>query len=635
VDGARPSSGPIRFGTFEVDPNAGELRKQGVRIKLQDQPLQILRVLLERPGEVVTREQLQQRVWPADTFVDFDHGLYNAIKRLREALGDIAEAPRFIETIPRRGYRFIGVVNGNGNAPIGSAEIAPPLDNPSISRRSLRLGIAIGAVGIVMLLAVIALMPTDSWRIRWFNGSVPEIRSVAVLPLQNLSGDSSQDYFADGMTEELITELSQVSALKVISRTSVMRYKGSSRPLPQIARELGVECIITGSVLRSGNRVRTTAQLIYAPQDKNIWAQSYERDIQDVLALQSTVASAIVEGIRVKMTPGEQAQLSSHRPVNLKAHEAYLQGRYHLQLEEQATFKKDKAKVMDLEAAKAETYFREAIKEDPDYAPSYLGIFEAWQSTALPNRDWQERARPLLLKALQLDDSLAEAHRAMASIRFRVEWNWPGAEKEYQRAIQLAPSNADTHDEYATLLAETARTQEAVREFELAQSLDPQNDHMAAAFYWTRQFDRAITLYQSQAQLRPSDFFPHYQLANIYAVLGKNDEAISEWQKMATVLEYNEMAADIGHAYRTGGYNQALRVFSKEIEASSKKASFVPSWFIASIYGFMGDKDRAFAWLEKAYEVRDGVDSLYDPSWDPLRSDPRFKDLMRRVGLPQ
>jgi len=486
----------------------------------------------------------------------------------------------------------------------------------------------------VLLLAV-ALAATWFGTRRGSSGAAPVIHSLAVLPLENLSGDSSQDYFTDGMTEELITDLSQIKALKVISRKSVMRYKKSDKSLPQIAQELGVDGIIEGSVRRFGDQVRVSAQLIYAPTETALWAQSYERNLQDVLALQSTVASAIAEGIRVQMTPREQAKLGSHRPVNLKAHEAYLQGRYHLQLEQNAVFKKDKAKLMNAESAKAEEYFRQAMKEDPDYAAPYLGIWEAGLGNALPPRDWITRAKPLVLKALQLDDSVAEAHRALASIRNSYEWDWLGAEKEYQRAIQLAPSNADAHDEYAIFLAQTARTQEAVKEWELAQSLDPQNDHIAHGLYWTRQFDRAIPLYQSEAQLRPSDSYPHMQLANIYALLGKQHDAISEWQKMGAVLEYKEISAEIVNAYQTRGYKHALQVFTKAMEVESQKTSFIPTWYIASIYGYMGDKDRAFAWLEKAYEAKDGMESLNEPMWDPLRSDPRFEDLVRRVGLPQ
>ena len=630
--------GVLRFGVFEVDLRAGELRKQGVRIKLQDQPFQILQVLLERPGEVVTREELQRRIWPPDTFVDFDHGLHNAIKRLREALGDSAETPRFIETQPKRGYRFIGPVDGKGSTEVVSAQEPQPA---STTMTGGGRGVAFTASLLAAGAALAMLLAVDPGSLsgklnRWVGvGSTsPPIHSLAVLPLRNLSGDLSQDYFADGMTEELITELSRLSSLRVISRTSVMRYKGSNKPLPEIARELGVEGIIEGSVLRSGNRVRITAQLIYAPQDKNIWAQSYERDLEDMLALQSTVASTIADEIRVEMTPGEHAQLRSSRPVNLKAHESYLQGRYHLRLAADALFKKDKGKFQSIEAEKAEKYFRQAIQEDPNYAPPYFGVWEASSAAPLPARDWAPRARPMLLKALQLDDSLAEAHRCLGGIRRGYDWDWRGAESEYQRALQLAPSDADAHTEYARLLANMGRAPEAVKEFEVAQGLDPKNEHMQEAFYWTRQFDRAAELLQNGAQSRPSDFYPHYDLANIYALTGKRREAISEWQKMVAILEHKEMSEAIGRAYKTGGYEKSLRVFTRRLEASSHK-TYIPAWFIASIYGYMGDKDRAFAWLEKAYEARDGADGLNDPEWDPLRTDPRFKDLLRRVGLLQ
>jgi TolB-like protein/DNA-binding winged helix-turn-helix (wHTH) protein len=629
--------GAIRFGVFAVDLRAGELRKQGVKIKLQEQPFQVLQVLLEHPGEIVTREELRNRIWPSDTFVDFDGGVNNAIKRLREALGDRAETPRFIETIPRRGYRFMGPVNGMASIPAdGSPSTAEPRAQPRTSPRTLRTGILIGLGFAALLLAILGLIPNRWWQHFQGGRDAPQIRSIAVLPLQNLSGDPAQEYFADAMTEELITELSRISALRVISRTSVMRYKKTDKLLPEIARELGAEEIVEGSVLRSGDRVRITAQLIHAPKDTNVWAQTYDRDLQDVLTLQSRVASTIAAELRVKLTPGEQVQLHSWRPVNLRAHEAYLQGRYHLQLEGEAVFKKDKRRLAAGEAEKAEEYFRQAIQEDPNYAPPYLGIWEVLQSAPLPWRDTVPRAKPLLHKALQLDDSLAEAHRAVASVLRVHDWDWPGAEKEYQRALQLAPSDADAHSEYASFLAAVeGRTQDAIKEYELAQSLDPKSDRMAEAFYFTRQFDRAIEAYQSQVQLRPSDdFLPHFALANIYALTGRNREAISEWQKMATILEYKETSQAIGRAYKSGGYNKALRVLAAELEASSREA-YIPFTFVASIYGYMGDRDKAFAWLEKAYEARDGVDNLRDPMWDPVRSDPRFAEMVRRVGLPE
>jgi tetratricopeptide (TPR) repeat protein len=355
--------------------------------------------------------------------------------------------------------------------------------------------------------------------------------------------------------------------------------------------------------------------------------------LQDVLSLQSTVASAIADEIRVKMTAGEQAQLHSSRPVDLAAHEAYLRGRYHLQLEQDATFKKDGAQLAAAEGEKAEQYFREAIQKDPNYAPSYLGIWEALMGSPLPGLESVARGKPLLLKAMQLDNSLAEAHRNMAFILRFHDWDWPGARREYQRALELAPSDAEAHQEYANFLASVeGRMQDATKEFELAQGLDPKNDHMADAFYATRQFDRAIELYQGQAQARPGDFTVHLGLADLYALTGRHENAISEWQKAAAIVGYKEMSEAIGRAYRKRGYTEALRVFTHDLEASSR-SSVVPFWFIASIYGHMGDKDKAFIWLEKAYDARDGVDSLRDPRWDPLRSDPRFTDLMHRVGL--
>src|SRR2546428_7256022 len=449
----------FRIGPWLIQPSLNTISQNGTSTRLEPKVMEVLVCLSHRAGEAIPKEELLQTVWP-DTFVS-DDVLKRSVSELRRVFEDNAREPRIIQTIPKRGYRLVAAVkrdNGQILANLGTPQ-AIEAEQPQARPRIRIWKIALLTLGIVVFVCGLLLVFNIAGiRDRLFDKSGPAlIRSLAVLPLQNLSGDPSQDYFADGMTEELITELSRLSSLRVISRTSVMRYKNSNKPLPEIARELGVQGIIAGSVFRSGDRVRTTAQLIYAPQDKNIWAQSYERDLKDVLALQSTVASAIAEEIRVKMTAGEQAQLNSQRPVNLKAHEAYLQGRYHLQLEQNAVFKKDKARLMDAENEKAQEYFRQAIKEDPDYASPYLGIWDAMASSPLPNRDWMQRAKPLLLKALQLDDSLAEAHRDLASVRHRYEWDWTGTEKEYQRAIQLAPSNADAHDEYAGFLAQMAR----------------------------------------------------------------------------------------------------------------------------------------------------------------------------------
>src|SRR5437667_11053265 len=299
----RPSHGTVRFGIFELDQDAGELRKQGTRMKLQEQPLQMLQVLLQRPGEVATREELQQKIWPSDTFVDFDHGINNAVKRLREALGDTAETPRYVETMPRRGYRFIGKI----------------------------------------------------------ECEAPRMRSLAVLPLENLSHDPQQEYFAEGLTEALITTLAKIGELRVISRTSAMLYKGVRKPLREIARELEVDAIVEGTVLRAGRRVRITAQLIDAPKEMHLWAESYERDLRDVLALQAEVAQAIAREIRVKLTPVDQARFAEVRAVDPDAYEAYLRGRYHWNRRPS-------------EFAKAIQCFQEAIAKDSTYVAAYAGL---------------------------------------------------------------------------------------------------------------------------------------------------------------------------------------------------------------------------------------------------------------------
>ena len=616
-----------------MEPGLNTVSNSGTTAHLEPKVMEVLVCLAGQPGEPVTKEQLLHTVWP-DTFVS-DDVLTRSISELRRVFADDAKDSRFIQTIPKRGYRLIAPVVGVGEVSPTSPTKPPIAEHIPGTPRQGHLRIFVFFASAILLLGVLARSRVIDTK-GWFplKSSPPLIQSLAVLPLQNLSGDPNQEYFADAMTEELITELSRISALKVISRTSIMRYKKADKGLPEIARELGVDGIVEGSVLRSGGRVRVTAQLIYAPKDTNVWVQTYDRDLQDVLTLQATVASAIAEEIRVQMKPDEKAQFHSRRPVNLKAHEAYMQGRYHLQLECDSVFKRNSAKVAAAEAEEAEKYFHLAIQEDPNYAPPYLGIWEALVSSPVPGRDWVPRAKLQVLKALQLDDSLAEAHSAMASL-LRFDLDFEGARSEYQRAIQLAPSDPDAHSDYASFLASVeGRPQDAMAEYELAQSLDPKNDRMADAFYNARQFDRAIELYQTQAQSRPGDIGVHISLANVYALTGRHEEAISEWRKSAEILEYNSMSDAIGQAYKNSGYKGALRVFAHVLETSTQ-TSYVPLTFIASIYGYSGDRDQAFVWLNKAYDARDCMDDLGEPVWDSLRSDPRFKDLVQRVGLPQ
>jgi TolB-like protein/DNA-binding winged helix-turn-helix (wHTH) protein len=646
VQGVSPSRAILRFSDFEVDLRAGELRKQGVRVKLQEQPFQILQALLEHPGEVVTREELQRQIWAADTFVDFDHGLYNAIKRLREALGDTADTSRFVQTVPKRGYRFIGAVNGHGaeNAPVQAPpaellELAPPTRvEPATKVPVKRRWPKILAVALAVSAALAVLLTSAPGGIasnlrRWFSSgkSVPPIHSVAVLPLQNLSGDPAQEYFADGMTDELITELSGISALKVISRTSVMRYKKSDKSLPEIARELRVDGIVEGSVVRNGNEVRVTAQLIYAPEDKNVWARSYERQIQDSLTLQSEVASAIAGAVRAQIAADEQARLHAARPANPKALEAYLQGSYHY-------YRYGYGFGIE-EADKALEYFRQAIAEDPSFALAYASMANVYSQEGIlvPQAQTAALIKAAAEKALALDPNLADAHRTLGDVKSSYDWNWQGAEREYRRAVELDPNNALAHEYLGGHLVSMGRTKEGLDEQQRAQELDPAGWHMEGALYLARQYDEAISLFTGHLNIDPTDGTAHYWLSECYAQKGMYKEAFQHLRTTLALFGLHDIAEAMDRGYAARGYKGAMLELVKGTEQLYARHQFTSQW-IARFYMRLGDQERALKWLQQDYKQRedDGLVGLNaDPVWDPLRSDPRFKDLVRRVGLPE
>ena len=626
----------IRFGVFEVDLRAGELRKHGAKIKLQDQPFQILRILLEHSGEVVARDDLQKQIWPADTFVDFDHGLYNAIKRLREALGDTAETPHYVETLPKRGYRFIGPLNGHQNmsVPEDPPEKHSPLKT-SVKFRSGRL-FAAAAVALAAGAAAFAL-DFGGVRSRLFAGSnPPAIRSLAVLPLQSLSAEASQEYFADGMTDALITNLAQIGSLKVISRTSTMRYKKSNKPLPEIAQELGVDGIVEGTVQRSGDRVRITAQLIYAPMDKHVWANSYDRDARDVLSMESDIAEGIATEIRAKLTPFEKTRLSGARPINLGAFEAYLQGNYHLTLAQDLEYQNGQQATMRSELGVAQDFFERAISEDPNFAPAYVGLADAWSIGPVGGLG-PEKVREALKKALQLDPELAEAHLALGSLEFLRFWNWAEAEREIKRAIELNPNFADAHAGYADFLDSMSRFEEGMREYLRAQELDP--GHYAPQpnpFFTRRQFDKAIEMDRNDISRHAFGPYPHWDLAGNYQAKGMHDEEIQEWETALRLFGYDDLATAMQRGFNSGGYKGALREWAQGMGKARAQGENVPSFVLATAYTYLGDRDHAFAWLEKAYAERDpALQGLkVEATWDSLRPDPRFQDLVRRIGLP-
>ncbi|HXH49075.1 MAG TPA: winged helix-turn-helix domain-containing protein [Terriglobia bacterium] len=650
----------LRFGVFELDLRAGELRKQGLKIRLQEKPLRVLAILLENTGEVVTREELREQLWPPDTFVDFEHSVNTAIKKLREALDDSAENPRFIETLPRHGYRFIGnveplrtirptllteefhaapaklrpsLVSGRTTPDSVLATTARPPPMVQYRRERRRL-LAIVAVGAIAVFGALFALNVAGLRDRVLSNGVllRKIESIAVLPFENLSGNPEQEYFADGMTDELITNLGKFRALRVISRQSVMRYKGSKKPLPEIGRELNVDAIVESTVRTSGGRVRIAAQLIDARNDRQLWAQTYERDLGDVLVLQSEVARAIASQIRIKVTSQERARMAATRPVDPEAHRCYLLGRFYWNKRTEEGFNK------------AIGFFQRSIEIDPTYAPAYAGVADCYNLIGdyhyLRPRDAYPKAKEAARKALQIDESSAEAHTSLAYPYFDYDWDWASSEKEYKRAFELNPNYATAHQWYSEYLTAMGRHAEAVAESKRARELDPLspaiNLSLAHRYWFMRQYDTEIRGLQETLQLFPEFANAYGTLAYAYLATGRHQEAISALQKCRSLSGASpaEVVA-LGEAYAKGGvrgfYLYDLRRLMEE-----SKHRYVRPVYIARLHAFLGENDEAFSYLEKAYEEREWhlTRLQVDPVWDPLRSDPRFQDLVRRMNFP-
>jgi TolB-like protein/DNA-binding winged helix-turn-helix (wHTH) protein len=614
----------IRFGDLELDPRAGELRNAGATIRLGEHSLHVLLMLLEHPGEVVTRDELRSKLWPTDTYVDFEDGLNHAIRKLREALGDTAHHPRFVETLPRHGYRFIAPVEAVVS-PVGGVR-EPPL------RKDWVLALA----AVLVTVAVLLILNVAGLRDRLLRRTlpVPKIESIAVLPLENLSRDPEQDYFADGMTEALISEVGQIGALRVISRQSVMRYKGSDKPLTQIAQELKVDALVEGSVLRSGDRVRITAQLIGAVPERHLWAETYERDLSDVLALQREVAQAIARGVQVKLTPQEQARLARAQPVDPEAHELYLKGSDWLSRDD---------------PRKALEHFQQAIQKDPNFARGYLGISQAYgylgNSAELASVEAFAKEKAYARKALELDDSLDEPHAALALALWQGDWDWSGAARELKRALELNPNSDSAHGMYSYYLATLGHSEEAIAEARRRVEINPllggSYFGLGWVYYFARRYDDALAQCQKAQQISPVPSpgqmipgnLPRMRLYSAWAYREKGmyKEAIADFLQMP---DGPVKFAHLGNAYaRAGQKTEAHKLLQKLIVLSRQKLG---TWELALIYAGLGEKDRAFEWLERAYKVHDkGMCFLkVDPPLDPLRSDPRFQDLLRRMNFP-
>ena len=578
----------LRFDVFALDVRTGELRKRGTKLRLQGQPLQVLATLLKRAGELVTREELRSEIWPADTFVDFDHSLHNAIARIRETLGDSADAPRYIETLPRRGYRFIERVD----------EVKPEARTSSLRHNR--------------------------------DGDAREIQAIAVLPLKDLSGEPGHEYFADGMTEALITCLAKIKALRVISRTSALQYKGVRKSLPQIARELNVDAVIEGSVLRSGERVRITAQLIHS-SDQHLWAESYERDFRDILSLQSEIARQVANQVRIVLTPEERNRLGIVRQVNPEAHELYLKARHFWN------------KRTEENVRKALSYFQQAIDNDPTYAQGYAGLADSYNIlgyyNALPPNEAYPKGKAAALKALELDDSLAEPHAALGVVKRDFEWDWSGAEAEFQRAIELNPGYVEAYHWRSTLLSMLGRHADALREKKKALAMDPLSvvirTDLARMYYFSRDYDQSLEQYRAALDMDPNFGSAHLWLAQVYEQKGLYEEAISSLKTGMHLLSDSMYAlAKLGQGYAIAGRCDEARTVLNQLNALSSKR-YVSPYDIALVHLGLQENDEAFTWLQRALEQRSlwlGYLSV-EPQLDPLRSDQRFQRLRRRVDL--
>ena len=579
----------VLFSGYQFDLDTCELTRHSIRVHLADQPSRVLNLLVRRPGELVTREELCREIWGQDTFVDFEHGLNNCIKQIRAALGDDSEIPRYIETMPKRGYRFLAAVESPQEGieqPITNRVAASPVDAPAgavwRNRFSFRMFLA--------LVAAVLVVAFGALRISRSKIEPTQIKSIAVLPLANLSGDPAQDYFADGMTEELTTDLGQISALRVISRTSAIHYKGTNKTLPEIARELHVDAVVEGSVERSGERVRITAQLIEAPTDRHLWAMKYERDLRDVLSLQGDVAQAIANEVRIKLTPQEQIHLAKARPVKPEAHEAYLRGLFEL--------RKQTGEGIE----KAIEYFRQAVALDPNEALAYASLADAYyeQSSILrAPLEVMPKAKAAAARAIELDDDLAEAHASLGYVRLNFDWDWPGAEREFRRSLELNPNLPLAHAGYAHYLLTVRRTEEAAQEVVRAQTIDPlvpvSKFSLQYLLFNARRYGEAI----EAGRLVGDDRI----LALSFAELGRPEEAVAAANRAVKSARSPVFLAQIASAYAMAGKKDTARTMLSAIEAQARQR-YICGFNVACVYAPLGDNERAFAWLEKAYLAR-------------------------------
>jgi len=619
----QPSSSPsdvFHFGIFQLDLKAGELHKAGVKVKLQDQPFRVLALLVSRAGQVVTREELRQSVWSGNVYVDFDQGLNNAIKKVREALGDSADSPRFVETVARHGYRFITAASA---AP---ARIAQPQ-----SRFALRTG----RIGILISSAAVVLVAVGYWA--WHGSAVPagptsERVVLAVLPFENLSRDPDQEFFSDGLTEEMIAQLGKLNPeqLTVVTRASVAKYKRTSLSVAQIGTELHADYVLQGSVRRAPDRVRITVHLIRVPEQTDRWSDSYDRELKDMLTLQDSVARTVANQIHVALAPGQQSRLAIRRNVDADAYEAYLKGRYY--------WNKRTAEGM----LRAQVYFQQAINRDPSFGAAYSGLADCnsgltWHGFTSP-AETLPKAHAAARKAIEIDPQSAEAHASLALVLDH-EWDWPQAEAEFRRALQLDPNYANAHHWYGDYLSIRGRHDEALVEAMKALDLDPLNlmigTWAALRYYLARNYEAAIEQSRNTVELDSNFAAAHLLLGESYVQAGLPEKGLVELQSATSLSGGNPLyLAQVGVAYASAGRKEDALLIIGQLQTISSRR-YVSPYGLAQIYAALNDKEQTFKWLQIANDGR-AVWMSYlavDPVFERYRSDQRFQDLLRSVRL--
>ena len=622
----------LRTGLFEIDFGSGEVHKEGRKVQLQEQPFRVLEILLERPGEVVTREQLRARLWSADTYVGFDEGLNTAIRKLRVAFGDSAENPRFIETVSRRGYRYIAPVEPEPNlAPFPPATTVAA--RPTVVSRRMRW-IGFAAVFVVVLVLTVFLRNPEHPK--------PPLGKITlvVLPLENFTGDSEQDYLADGITEEIIMQLGSLDPqhLGVIARTSAMHYKHTQESAAQISREVGANYLLEGSIRRSGDRIRVTAQLIQSSDQSHLWAGSYDRELTDVLRIESDIASSVASEIRLTLSQQIHQRLAAAGRTNVEAHDAYLRGLQGWNLRTRDGFQQ------------AITNFTRATELDPSYAPAFAGLARVYSLAqvfaGMPAGEAAPKALEAAGRALSLDETLADAHCALGFVKAHYEYDWPAAQREFRRAIELEPNNAYAYLFYSnSYLSPLGHHEEAIAEMKRAMDLDPLSPHIQSfagvTFKWARRYEDSLAQFQKVNQIDPNFPLNHERLAQLCAILGRYDDAIAEETKARLLVGENpqDVLAKMDTLKRElatkgeRGYWEEQLQFARDQQ--NPPEAYVRPYGLAIIYAHLGEKTKAFENLENAFAERDTqiTELAIEPQFDPLRSDARFADLERRIAL--